>query len=412
MAKITTRLTDKEIKSAKPRDKEYCLFDGGGLRLRVKPSGSKHWLFNYYRPNSKKRANLTLGKYPDLSLALARKQALEAKELIAQDIDPQEDKKRKQQEHKTVHQHTFFNVSKEWFDIKQESVTPDYAVDIWRSLELHIFPNLSTTPVKDITAPLVIESLKPIEAKGSLETVKRLTQRLNEIMDFATNCGFVNANPLTGIKAAFKKPQKKNMASIKPEGLPELMNAIANANIKRTTRCLIEWQLHTMTRPFEAAATRWSEIDLSKRIWTIPAERMKKKREHRIPLTDQTVALLEVMKPISQHREFVFPSDRNPLKSYNSQTANMALKRMGFEKRLVSHGFRSLASTTLNEQGFDSDLIEASLAHVDGNQVRSAYNRTDYFERRIPMMVWWSEHIMKASLGSLSITGSKQLNVI
>ncbi len=276
MAKITTRLTDKEIKSAKPRDKEYCLFDGGGLRLRVKPSGSKHWLFNYYRPNSKKRANLTLGKYPDLSLALARKQALEAKELIAQDIDPQEDKKRKQQEHKTVHQHTFFNVSKEWFDIKQESVTPDYAVDIWRSLELHIFPNLSTTPVKDITAPLVIESLKPIEAKGSLETVKRLTQRLNEIMDFATNCGFVNANPLTGIKAAFKKPQKKNMASIKPEGLPELMNAIANANIKRTTRCLIEWQLHTMTRPFEAAATRWSEIDLSKRIWTIPAERMKK----------------------------------------------------------------------------------------------------------------------------------------
>ncbi len=276
MAKITTRLTDKEIKSAKPKGKEYCLFDGDGLRLRVKPSGSKHWLFNYYRPNSKKRANLTLGKYPDLSLALARKQALEAKELIAQDIDPQEDKKRKQQEHKTVHQHTFFNVSKEWFDIKQESVTPDYAVDIWRSLELHIFPNLSTTPVKDITAPLVIESLKPIEAKGSLETVKRLTQRLNEIMDFATNCGFVNANPLTGIKAAFKKPQKENMASIKPEGLPELMNAIANANIKRTTRCLIEWQLHTMTRPSEAAATRWSEIDLNQRIWTIPAERMKK----------------------------------------------------------------------------------------------------------------------------------------
>ncbi len=137
----------------------------------------------------------------------------------------------------------------------------------------------------------------------------------------------------------------------------------------------------------------------------------EKKREHRIPLTDQTVALLEVMKPISQHREFVFPSDRNPLKSYNSQTANMALKRMGFEKRLVSHGFRSLASTTLNEQGFDSDLIEASLAHVDGNQVRSAYNRTDYFERRIPMMVWWSGHIEEAAQGSLSVTGARQLKI-
>ncbi|WP_318454952.1 integrase domain-containing protein [Photobacterium leiognathi] len=412
MAKVTTRLTDKEIKSAKPRDKEYYLFDGGGLRLRVKPNGSKHWLFNYYRPNSKKRANLTLGKYPDLSLAIARKQAQEAKELIVQDIDPQEDKKRKQQEHKAVYQHTFFNVSKEWFDIKQESVTPDYAVDIWRSLELHIFPYLSTIPVKDITAPLAIELLKPIEAKGSLETVKRLTQRLNEIMDFATNYGLVNANPLTGIKAAFKKPKKENMASLKPDELPELINAIANASIKRTTRCLIEWQLHTMTRPSEAAGTRWDEIDLEAKIWTIPPARMKKGREHRIPLTSQTIALLEIMKPISKQREFVFTSDRNPLKPCNSQTANMALKRMGFAGRLVSHGLRSLASTTLNEQGFEADLIEAALAHIDGNQVRSAYNRTDYLERRIPMMIWWSGHIEEAAQGSLSVTGTKQLKVI
>ncbi len=412
MAKVTTRLTDKEIKSAKPRDKEYYLFDGGGLRLRVKPNCSKHWLFNYYRPNSKKRANLTLGKYPDLSLAIARKQAQEAKELIVQDIDPQEDKKRKQQEHKAVYQHTFFNVSKEWFDIKQESVTPDYAVDIWRSLELHIFPYLSTIPVKDITAPLAIKLLKPIEAKGSLETVKRLTQRLNEIMDFATNYGLVNANPLTGIKAAFKKPKKENMASLKPDELPELINAIANASIKRTTRCLIEWQLHTMTRPSEAAGTRWDEIDLEAKIWTIPPARMKKGREHRIPLTSQTIALLEIMKPISKQREFVFTSDRNPLKPCNSQTANMALKRMGFAGRLVSHGLRSLASTTLNEQGFEADLIEAALAHIDGNQVRSAYNRTDYLERRIPMMIWWSGHIEEAAQGSLSVTGTKQLKVI
>ncbi|WP_423807334.1 integrase domain-containing protein [Photobacterium damselae] len=406
MAKVTTRLTDKEIKSAKPRDKEYYLFDGGGLRLRVKPSGSKHWLFNYYRPNNKKRANLTLGKYPDLSLALARKQAQEAKELIIQDIDPQEDKKRKQQEYKTVHQHTFSNVSKEWFDIKQESVTPDYAVDIWHSLELHIFPYLSTIPVKDITAPLVIELLKPIEAKGSLETVKRLAQRLNEIMDFATNCGLVTANPLTGIKAAFKKPKKENMASLKPDELPELINAIANASIKRTTRCLIEWQLHTMTRPSEAAGTRWDEIDLEAKIWTIPPARMKKRREHRIPLTTQTLSLLEVMKLISGQREFVFPSDRDPLKPCNSQTANMALKRMGFA------GLRSLASTTLNEQGFEADLIEAALAHIDGNQVRSAYNRTDYLERRIEIMDWWSKHIEEASKGSLSVTGTKQLKTV
>ncbi|MGR5325009.1 integrase domain-containing protein [Vibrio sp. PNB22_2_2] len=406
MAKTTTRLTDKEIKAAKPQEKEYNLFDGDGLRLRVKPNGSKHWILNYYRPNSRKRANLSLGKYPDLPLAKARKATMEAKELLAEGVDPQEKRKQEQQEHKAIHQHTFFNVANEWFEIKKGDVTADYAVDIWRSLELHIFTRLGEIPVREITAPQVIELLKPIEAKGSLETVKRLAQRLNEIMNFATNCGLIHANPLTGIKAAFKKPKKENMAALTPTELPELMSAIANASIKRTTRCLIEWQLHTMTRPSEASGACWDEIDLDEKVWVIPAERMKKRRDHRIPLTEQALELLEVMRPISGNRVYVFPSDRDPKKPCNSQTANMALKRMGFAGRLVSHGLRSLASTTLNEQGFEADLIEAALAHVDDNQVRSAYNRTDYLERRRPMMYWWSGHIEEASKGKLSITGT------
>ncbi|MCW8335923.1 integrase domain-containing protein [Vibrio paucivorans] len=412
MAKTTTRLTDKEIKAAKPKEKEYNLFDGDGLRLRVKPNGSKLWILNYYRPNSRKRANLSLGKYPDLPLAKARKATMEAKELLVEGVDPQEKRKQEQQEHNAIHQHTFFNVANEWFEIKKGDVTADYAVDIWRSLELHIFARLGEIPVREITAPQVIELLKPIEAKGSLETVKRLAQRLNEIMNFATNCGLIHANPLTGIKAAFKKPKKENMAALTPTELPELMSAIANASIKRTTRCLIEWQLHTMTRPSEASSARWDELDLNEKVWTIPPERMKKRREHRIPLTEHMLELLDVMKPISGHREFIFPSDREPKKPCNSQTANMALKRMGFAGRLVSHGLRSLASTTLNEQGFDRDLIESALAHVDDNQVRSAYNRTDYLDRRRPMMSWWSDHIDQAAQGSLSVTGTKQLKVI
>ncbi|MGD1472810.1 integrase domain-containing protein [Vibrio harveyi] len=412
MAKITTRLTDKEIKASKPGDKEYNLFDGDGLRLRIKPNGSKHWLLNYKRPTNSKRTNLSLGKYPDLSLANARKSALEAKELIAQGIDPQEERKRLLNEHKATHEHTFSLIATKWFEIKKDSVTANYAIDIWRSLELHILPSLTSTPVKDIDAPMIIELLKPIEAKGSLETVKRLAQRLNEIMNYAANCGLIKANPLTGIKAAFKKPKKENMAALAPTELPELMSAIANASIKRTTRCLLEWQLHTMTRPAEAAGARWDELDLDNKVWIIPAERMKKRREHRIPLTEQVLAILEVIKPISGHRDYIFPSDRDPQKPCNSQTANMALKRMGFAGRLVSHGLRSLASTTLNEQGFESDLIEAALAHVDDNQVRSAYNRTDYLERRIPMMCWWSGHIGEAAKGSLSVTGTKQLKVI
>lgn len=412
MAKVTTRLSDKEIKSAKPKEKEYILSDGDGLRLRVKPNGSKLWLLNYTHPIKRKRTNLSLGKYPDLSLANARKTSQEAKELLAQGIDPQEERKRHQQELKAVHEDNFLNVATKWFEIKKDDVTADYAVDIWRSLELHIFPNLSDVPVREIKAPQVIELLKPIEAKGSLETVKRLAQRLNEVMNYATNCGLVQANPLTGIKAAFKKPKKENMAALKPAELPELMGAIANASIKRTTRCLIEWQLHTMTRPSEASGARWEEIDWDEKVWAIPAERMKKHREHRIPLTEQMLELLEVIKPISGHREFIFPSDRDPKKPCNSQTANMALKRMGFAGRLVSHGLRSLASTTLNEQGFDRDIIEAALAHVDDNQVRSAYNRTNYLERRRPMMYWWSEHIEEASKGKLSITSALALKAV
>ncbi|MDF4532683.1 integrase domain-containing protein [Vibrio parahaemolyticus] len=412
MPRQTKQLSATEVKNAKAKEKEYYLVDGQGLKLRVLPSGSKQWLFNYYRPTNGKRANLNLGRFPDVSLVQARKASLNAKELIAQGIDPQDERNRQQQAHKEIHEHTFVNVAKDWFAIKQHDVTPDYALDIWRSLELHIFPHISDKPVKAITAPEIIELLKPIEAKGSLETVKRLTQRLNEVMNFATNCGLIQANPLTGIKAAFKKPKKENMAALTPAELPELMGAIANASIKRTTRCLLEWQLHTMTRPAEASGARWDEINWEEKVWTIPAERMKKRREHRIPLTEQMLALLEVMKPISGHRDFVFPSDRDPKKPCNSQTANMALKRMGFAGRLVSHGLRSLASTTLNEQGFEPDLIEAALAHVDDNQVRSAYNRTDYLERRKPMMCWWSGHIEEAAKGSLSVTGTMQLKII
>ncbi|ELR66115.1 Integrase [Photobacterium marinum] len=412
MGRTTTRLTQKEIEHAKPKEKDYVLSDGDGLQLRVRKNGSRLWNFNYRHPYSKKRINMGLGPFPEISLAQARRLTMEARALVAQEIDPKEHRENQRHNERLVSEHTLQNVATSWFEVKKDSITSNYADDIWRSLELHIFPQLGNYPIAKITAKEVIQVLRPIEAKGSLETVKRLTQRLNELMTFAVNTGLIFSNPLSGIKDAFKKPKKENMAALKPDELPELMSAIANASIKRTTRCLIEWQLHTMTRPAEAAGARWDEINIDKKIWTIPAERMKKRREHRIPLTEQAIALLDTMQAISGHRDYVFPSDRDPKKPCNSQTANMALKRMGFAGRLVSHGLRSLASTTLNEQGFEPDLIEAALAHVDDNQVRSAYNRSDYLERRIRLMCWWSKHIEKASLGSLSITGMKSLTII
>lgn len=403
MGAKSTRLSEAKIKAAKPRDKDYVLSDGGGLQLRVRIIGSKLWNFNYHHPITKKRINMGLGIYPELSLAQARKMTVEARELLALGVDPKEHREASGRAKKAATEHTFQNVATAWYELKKDSVTQAYAEDIWRSLTLHVFPDLGTTPISAINAPQVINLLRPLETKGSLETVKRLTQRLNEIMTYGVNSGLIHANPLSGIRSVFKKPKKKNMAALPPDELNELMVAIANASIKRTTRCLIEWQLHTMTRPAEAATTRWADIDFEKKIWTIPAERMKKRRTHMIPLTEQALALLEAIKPYSGNREYVFPADRNPRTHCNSQTANMALKRMGFEGRLVSHGMRSMASTILNEHGWDPEMIEVALAHVDKDEVRSAYNRADYIERRRPMMAWWSEHIQRAATGNLSV---------
>jgi integrase len=407
MANTTRPLTNTEVKQAKPRIKEYNLADGGGLALRIKPSGSKYWIFNYSRPYTKKRANISFGCYPDLSLANARIKREEARKLLAQDIDPKEHKDDQTQQEKHARDNTLKYVSKQWFDVKKSKITPGYATDIWSSFNLHIFPSLGKLPIHKVTAPKAIATLKPIAAKGSLETVKRLSQRLNEVMIYAVNTGILDANPLAGIGKAFRAPEKRNMPTLKPEQLPTLMQSLTTASIKLTTRCLIEWQLHTMVRPSEAAGTRWDEIDEKNALWHIPADRMKKGKSHTVPLSPHTLALLEVMRPVSGNREYLFPADRNPRKHTHQQTANTALRRMGFIGSLVAHGLRALASTTLNEQGFDPDVIEAALAHVDSNDVRRAYNRADYLERRKVMMCSWSKHIEEAATGNMSLTNKR-----
>jgi len=412
MARITKPLTNTEVQQAKPKGKEFNLVDGGGLALRVKPNGSKLWIFNYYRPYTQKRTSLSLGTYPTVTLAEARKKRANAKELLAQDIDPKEYRDEANRNHEIANNNTLEYIASQWLEVKKSSVSADHATDSWRSLELHIFPTLGKVPLHKITAIKAISTIKPIAAKGSLETVKRLCQRLNEIMVHAVNTGIVATNPLAGISKAFQHPTKQNLPTLKPEQLPFLLQTLSTASIKYTTRSLIEWQLHTMVRPSEAAGTRWNEIDIDAALWHIPAERMKQKKDHIIPLTSQCLALLELMKPISGCSQFVFPSDRDPKKHANSQTANTALKRMGFDKQLVAHGLRSLASTILNEEGFDADVIESALAHTGKNEVRNAYNRANYLERRKPLMEWWSDYIAQAAMGSVSLTGNKGLKVV
>ena len=409
MANKTIPLNATQVDKSKPKEKEYSLNDGNGLALRIKPIGTKVWIFNYQRPITKKRANLTLGKYPALSLAKARTKAIEARELLIDDIDPKDYRDDQLLSKQTKLNNTLQVVFDNWYAVKKTSIKELTARKLKQRLDKYLLFYMGKYPINEITAPQTIKILQPVANEGKLETVGRICRNLNEIMTFAVNTGIIEHNRLAGIGKAFAAPKVTNQASLKPDELPKLLTALNYANIKIITRCLIEWQLHTMTRPSEAAGTRWDEIDIENQLWNIPEDRMKKGRPHTIPLTDQTSALLQTIKSITPKSEFVFPGHTSRKKHVSSQTANKALERMGFKGQQTSHGLRALASTTLNEQGFDVDVIEAALSHVDKDKVRSAYNRTDYLKRRKVVMNWWSNHIEEASKGSNSITELKAL---
>lgn len=411
MARTTLPLTNTQVKQAKEKVKDYALSDGGGLELRIKTNGSKLWVLKYIHPITKKRTNIGFGRYPDISLAQARKRREDAKKLLAENIDPKRHRESLARNEQEALSNTFQKYADKWLDVKRQNVKPETADKAYQCLVKHILPKLGAVAITEINARIVYEILEPVKAQGSLETVKRLCRIINEIMRVAVASGAIEINYLSDITKLFPAPKSKNMATIKPDELPELMDNLNKASITKTIRCLLEWQLHTMTRPIEAATTRWVDIDLQSKVWVIPAERMKMRKPHTIPLTPQTLTLLETMKPISGHREYVFPSHRNPNTHVNSQSTNMALKRMGFSGRLVSHGLRALASTTLNEESFDPDVIEAALAHIDKNEVRRAYNRAEYLEQRRKLMCWWSEHITLAAEGNMSIAGKNGLKL-
>tara|TARA_R110002060_G_scaffold78208_1_gene90992 strand:+ start:100 stop:1347 length:1248 start_codon:yes stop_codon:yes gene_type:complete len=412
MAKKVNPLTNTQVKQAKPKDKIYKLSDGDGLQLRIMPNGSKQWLLDYFKPFTKKRTSLSLGAYPEVSIQEARKKRVASRELLAKDIDPKEYKDDQHREQLLLASHTLKSVATDWFAIKKTTIAENTAKSLWRKFENHVFPKLGHRPIDKILAPEAIEALKPLAAKGNLETTGKIIGHLNNIMTHALNTGILQHNPLSGIRSAFSAPKVTNMPTIKPDELGKLMKDISYASIKLVTRCLIEWQLHTMTRPSESAKAEWSEIDLDNKLWVIPAERMKMRLEHKVPLTEQAIEILERLKPITGHRKHLFPSHIDHKRHCNVETANKALIRMGYKNRLVAHGLRALASTTLNEEGLNPDVIEAALSHVDKNEVRRAYNRAEYLDSRRELMCWWSEHIQQASMGNLSVTGPKELKMV
>ncbi|MFV2877936.1 integrase domain-containing protein [Escherichia coli] len=396
MARTTRPLSNTEVLRAKALDKDLTLHDGDGLFLIVKTNGKKLWRFRYQRPTTKKRTMIGIGAFPAISLADARRLRANYLALLANGLDPQVQAELIEEQQQIAIDSIFSTVAFNWFQLKSKSVTPDYAKDIWRSLEKDIFPAIGELPVQQIKARTLVEALEPIKARGALETVRRLIQRINEIMIYAVNTGLLDANPASGVGMAFEKPKKQNMRTLRPEELPELMRSLAMSNLSVPTRCLIEWQLLTLVRPSEASGARWAELDLDAKLWVIPSERMKAKREHIVPLSPQALDILMVMKPISGHRTYIFPSRNDPQKAINSQTANAALKRIGYGQKLVAHGLRSIASTAMNEAGFNSDVIETALSHVDKDEVRRAYNRALYLEQRKELLNWWGLFVMNS----------------
>ncbi|MDO6508839.1 integrase domain-containing protein [Colwellia sp. 4_MG-2023] len=413
MAARTNPLTDTQIKQAKGNsNKTIKLADGEGLQLLIKPSGSKIWHLRYTNPITKNKTTLSFGSYPSVSLANARTQRKEARELLAQNIDPKKHREEELQKKRFALNNSFKSVFDEWFAIKETNVAIKQSKLIKRAFENHLFKELGAIPIGELKPQRVIEVVKKVEAQGKNDLAKRLCSRINEVMNYAANTGRIGLNPLSGITSAFKKVKAKSHPAITPDRLPWLLQLINNAELKRVTRCLIEWQLHTITRSNEAASTKWADIDINKKLWTIPADVMKMDKPHLIPLSEQTLNLLEVLKPLTGDGVYVFPSFVHGQGHINKETVNKAFRRMGLHNVQTAHGLRSVASSTLNEQGHDYDVIESALAHLDENQVRRAYNRTDYMERRRKLMAWWSNHIQECSTGNFSLSGLKHLKIV
>ena len=415
MPRTTTQLSPTQVQSARPKDKEYNLSDGQGLALRIKPSGSKTWIFNYPHPNTKKRSNIGLGSYPDVTLANARETKAEYRHLLTQGIDPKAHRDKEALNSIEAVNNTFKIVAGNWIESRVHEVTAKTLMTISNSLEQDAYPVLGTTPVRDITYKLGKQVIKRAIDRGSFELARKLASRLNEVMDLAVRNELADHNPLTSLSKDIPKVEVKHNPSLAPADLPELMKAINFANIELKTRCMLELKLHTLTRSQVVAMVKWEQFDFDKMLWTIPpVEGTKVRRTAQnkqpfvIPMTKQVANILAVMKPISGHREYVFPNHYDPLKHANKETMNTALKRMGFKGRTTAHGLRSLASTALNEQGFEPDVIEKALFHVDNNKVRKVYNRAEYLEPRRIMLSWWSEHIENAATGNMSLSNAKQ----
>jgi integrase len=385
-------LTDTAIRNTKTKEKPYKMTDGRGLYLLVKKSG-KYFRWDYRFGG--KRKTLALGVYPDLKLKEAREKHEDLRRLLAQDIDPMEYKKQaKSLAHAKV-TNSFEAVAREWFLKNKPVWTLKHGQTIISRLENNIFPWLGGVDVASISASMLLDSLRRIEERGAVETAHRVKQICGQVFRYAISTGRAERDPSFDLKGALPPTRPKNMATITdPEKIGELMRAIDGYQGSLITRCALKMAPLTFVRPGELRHAEWEEINIDEAVWRIPAEKMKMRSAHIVPLSDQAVVVFEEIKPLTGNGKYVFPSLRSGSRPMSDNTILAALRRMGYAKEeMTGHGFRGMASTVLHEQGWSSDIIERQLAHAESNSVKAAYNHAQHLPERRKMMQWWADHL-------------------
>ncbi len=393
-------LTATSIKNARAVDKPLKLFDGGGLYLLVNPNGSRWWRFKYRYLGKEKL--LSFGTYPDISLKDARDRRDEARKQLAADIDPGEHRKAMKTTLAVRGENSFEIVAREWFAKYSPNWAAGHSDKIIRRLERDIFPWLGGRPIAEITAPDLLATLRRIESRGAIETAHRAQQNCSQVFRYAVATGRAERDSTADLRGALTPVKERHHASITdPKRVGELMRAIDGYRGSFITKCALRLAPLVFVRPGELRKAEWVEFDLDGAEWRIPAARMKAREQHIVPLAKQAVAMLQDLHALTGDKQHVFPGVRTKGRAMSENTVNAALRRLGYAKdEMTGHGFRSMASTLLNEQGWHRDAIERQLAHAERNNVRAAYNFAEHLPERRKMMLAWADYLDSLKAGA------------
>jgi integrase len=394
-------LTDVAIRNAKPREKSYKLADGGGLHLLVTPPGGKLWRWKFRVAGKEKL--LALGGWPTVSLAAARKERDKAREALAAGTDPAREKQQAKHRAKVSAANAFGEIAQEFIDKRRREGMSVSTADKSQYYISRMGPVIARMPIAEIAAPDLLAVLRKIEAKGNFETSRRVLQLSGRIFRYAIATARLASDPSRDLRGALTAPQPKHHgAIIEPKRAGELLRAIDGYEGQVLTKLAMQLSANVFVRPGELRHAEWLEIDLDGSLWTIPAEKMKMRRSHQVPLSRQSVELLRFAHEITGPSGYVFPSIRTRTRPMSENTINAGLRRLGFDgDEMTAHGFRAMASTLLNESGkWHPDAIERALAHRDSDKVRAAYHRGAHWKVRVEMAQWWSDYLDQLRQGA------------